>query len=252
MEALHNKTVLVTGATRRIGRAIARALADAGSGVIAHFHGSEREAQELRQDLLARGGQCWLVRADLERSNDLESLIEQSCAAAGRPIDALINNAAIFPTNSLASVSLKSIVRCLAVNAWAPLVLCRAFAKQTPRGHVINLLDEKIVGYRFSHVAYQASKQVLALLTRMLAIDLAPGIVVNAIAPGLILPPPGQDESWLEREARASVPLARPGKPEDIAEAALFLLSSGYLTGQIVYVDGGGHLLEPADGPYSH
>ncbi len=141
MEALHNKTVLVTGATRRIGRAIARALADAGSGVIAHFHGSEREAQDLRQDLLARGGQCWLVRADLERSNDLESLIEQSCAAAGRPIDALINNAAIFPTNSLASVSLKSIVRCLAVNAWAPLVLCRAFAKQTPRGHVINLLD---------------------------------------------------------------------------------------------------------------
>jgi pteridine reductase len=252
MRALHGKTVLVTGAARRIGRTIALACVDAGSELVAHFHSSEREAQELRQDILSRGGQCWLVRADLERSSDVESLIERACATAARPIDALVNNAAIFPTDTLASVSPESIARCLAVNAWAPLVLCRAFAKQTSRGHVINFLDEKITGYRLSHVSYQVSKQVLALLTRMLAIDLAPGIVVNAIAPGLILPPPGRDESWLEPKARASVPLARPGTPEEIADAALFLLSCDYLTGQIVYVDGGRHLLEPADGPHSH
>jgi pteridine reductase len=121
-----------------------------------------------------------------------------------------------------------------------------------PRGHVVNLLDEKILGYRFSHVAYQASKHVLALLTRMLAIELAPGVVVNAVAPGLILPPPGQDAHWLEQQARASVPLAHPGAPEDIAEAALFLLSSCYLTGQIIFVDGDRHLLESSDGPHSH
>jgi hypothetical protein len=252
METLRDKTVLITGAARRIGRAITFGLVDAGCGVIAHFHGSESEAQELRQDVFARGGQCWLVHADLGRLTDVENLIEGASSAAGRPIDALINNAAIFPTDTLDSVSRESLARCLAVNAWAPLALCYAFAKQTSRGQIINLLDEKILGYRFSHVAYQASKHVLTLLTNMLALDLAPGVVVNAIAPGLIFPPPGQDVSWLEQQARSSVPLARPGRPEDIAEAALFLLGSSYLTGQIIYVDGGRHLLEPADGPHSH
>lgn len=252
METLRDKTVLVTGAARRIGRAITFGLVNAGCGVIAHFHGSENDAQELRQAVSAQGGQCWLVGADLERSSDVESLIERASTAAARPIDALINNAAIFPTDTLAPVSRESLARCLAVNAWAPLVLCQAFAKQTSRGHVINLLDEKILGYRFSHAAYQVSKHVLALLTNMLALDLAPGVVVNAIAPGLILPPPGQDESWLEHQARCLVPLARPGRPEDIAEAAVFLLGSSYLTGQIIYVDGGRHLLEPGDGPHSH
>jgi pteridine reductase len=252
METLRNKTVLITGAAQRIGRAITFRLVDAGCCIIAHFHGSEQEAHELLQEALARGGQCWLVRADLEHSSDVEGLIERASTAAARPIDALINNAAIFPTDMLASLSRESLARCLAVNAWAPLVLCQAFAKQTSRGHVINLLDEKILGYRFSHVAYQASKHVLAMLTNMLALDLAPGVLVNAIAPGLILPPRGQDQSWLEHEALASVPLRRPGKPDDIADAAAFLLSSGYLTGQIIYVDGGRHLLEPADGPHSH
>ncbi len=252
MELLRNKTALITGAARRIGRAITFGLVDAGWGVIAHFHDSETEALELQQEVIARGGRCSLVHADLELSNDVESLIERASNAAARPIDALINNAAIFPDDTLASVSRESFSRCLAVNAWAPLVLCREFAKQTSHGHVINLLDEKILGYRFSHAAYQASKLVLAALTNMLALDLAPGVLVNAIGPGLILPPPGQDERWLEREALVSVPLGRPGKPEDIVEAAVFLLGSAYLTGQIIYVDGGRHLLEPADGPHSH
>lgn len=252
MVSLHDTTVLITGAARRIGRAITFGLVDAGCGVIAHFHESEDDAQELRKEVLSRGGQCWLIRADLERSSDVESLIERASSVADRPIDALINNAAIFPTDTLASISRESLARCLAVNAWAPLVLSQAFAKQTSHGHVINLLDEKILGYRFSHAAYQASKHVLALLTNMLALDLAPGVVVNAIAPGMILPPAGQDESWLEHQARSLVPLARPGKPEDIAEAAVFLLGSSYLTGQIIYVDGGRHLLEPSDDPHSH
>lgn len=252
MHTVQGKTVLVTGAARRIGRAIALALAEAGAAVIAHFNLSEQAAQDLRQTILARGGQCWLVRADLLRAREVEDLIARASAAAGCPIDALVNNAAIFPADNLASVTAESMSRCLAVNAWAPLALCRALARQTSHGCAVNLLDSKVDTYRFANVAYQTSKHALGLLTRMLAIELAPGIAVNAVAPGLILPPPGHDEDWLANRARTSVPLARPGKVEEIAEAALFLLGSEYLTGQTVFVDGGSHLLEPADGPHPY
>ena len=181
----------------------------------------------------------------------MNSLIERACSTAMRPIDALVNNASVFPEDTLASVSRESFMRCLLVNSWAPLALCRAFAAQASRGHVVNMLDEKTDGYRFSHVAYQASKQVLALLTRMVALELAPRIAANAVAPGLVLSPrgSGQAEDWLERRARAVAPLGRPGRPEDVAEAIVFLLGSEYLTGQIIYVDGGSHLLEPTDEP---
>jgi pteridine reductase len=252
MESVRGRTVLVTGAAHRIGRSLALALAEAGAGVVVHFNRSEEEAVGLRDVILGEGGRCWLVRADLEREDEVERLVEDAVRAAGRPIDALVNNAAIFPTDTLATVSRESLWRCMSVNAWAPFALCRAFARQAARGHVVNLLDAKLEGYRFSHVAYQASKQVLAMLTRMLALDLAPGITVNAVAPGLVLPPPGRDERWLDREAREAVPLARPGTLREIADAVLFLLGSDYLTGQVLYVDGGVHLLEPGHGPHPH
>ena len=252
MRSLAGRTVLVTGAARRLGRAIAMALANEGSTIVAHFNVSAGDARHLQQEILEHGGQCWLVHADLGSAEEVESLVAWAGAAAGRPIDGLVNNAAIFPADTLASVTMEAMANCLAVNAWAPLALCRALARQTAHGCAVNLLDSTIDGYRFTHVAYQASKHVLALLTRMLAIELAPGVTVNAVAPGLILPPPGHDENWLADRARASVPLARPGKLEEIAEAVVFLLGSEYLTGQTIYVDGGSHLLEPADGPHPH
>lgn len=245
MPPLTGKTVLITGAARRLGRAIALAAAKAGAGIAAHYHTSEKEAEQLRRELLAQGAECWLVRGDLGDEADVEALVERACAASGRSMGVLINNAAIFPSDSLATVSRSSFERCLAVNAWAPLELCRSFAGRARRGQIVNLLDEKIAGYRFDHLSYQVSKQALALLTRMLAVELAPGTTVNAVAPGLVLPPPGRDEGWLARQARAAVPLGRPGSPDDVAEAVLFLLGSGFITGQTLFVDGGQHLLEP-------
>jgi hypothetical protein len=252
MRSLRGKTVLITGATRRIGRATALALVDAGASIVAHFHSSEREASELVREVLARGGLCWSVRADLASEPDVESLVKWSSAVAGRPIDALVNNASIFPSDTFETVTRDEMIRSFTVNAWAPFALGRAFAKQTGEGHIVNLLDEKIGGYRLAHVAYQASKQTLAALTRLMALELAPGIAVNAVAPGLVLPPPGKDEAWLERQARSSVPMAKPGGPADVAEAIVYLLGSRYLSGQVIYVDGGAHLLEPTDGPHSH
>jgi pteridine reductase len=251
VRALDGKTVLITGAARRIGRATTLALAAGGAGVIVHFHDSGREADELRQEVLARGGRCWLVRGDLENAAETDSLVERASSIAARPIDALINNASIFPVDTLASISRESLARCLLVNAWAPLALCRSFSAQTREGHIVNMLDAKLGGHRPSHVAYHASKHILALLTRLAALELAPGIAVNAVAPGLVLPPRGRGEDWLEDRARGSVPFARPGRPEDVADAVVFLLGSEYLTGQIIYVDGGSHLLEPTDGSHS-
>ena len=119
------------------------------------------------------------------------------------------------------------------------------------RGKIVNLLDSRIVGYDFPHAAYYLSKRLLAILTEMAALKFAPSISVNAVAPGLILPPPGKDQSYLQ-ELSASVPLQRHGGPQDIVDALLYLLKSEFLTGQVIYVDGGRHLRESARGSNPH
>ena len=139
-------------------------------------------------------------------------------------------------------------MRHLQVNAWAPFVLSREFARLAGRGKIINLLDTKIISSDRTHVAYLLSKQMLAALTSMCALEFAPNVTVNGIAPGLILPPPGKDDSYLEQLAQ-TVPLKRRGSPDDIADAARYLLQSDFVTGQIIYVDGGRHLREGDDGP---
>jgi NAD(P)-dependent dehydrogenase (short-subunit alcohol dehydrogenase family) len=127
------------------------------------------------------------------------------------------------------------------INAWAPLVLGRDFARVAGKGKIINLLDTRLCGYDFKHVSYILSKHSLYVLTRMMALEFAPGITVNAVSPGLILPPPGKDADYLLELAR-TLPLAMHGGPEDIVEAVLFLLRSDFITGQVINVDGGRHL----------
>ena len=145
----------------------------------------------------------------------------------------------------LDSVTLESVMDNLEVNAWAPFVLGRAFAGAVERGTIINLLDSRLSGYDWAHVGYFFSKQVLELMTRMMAVKFAPNITVNAVAPGLILPPPGEDARYLD-QLIATVPLQAHGEPEDIADAIVFLAKSRYCTGEVIYVDGGRHLVEYA------
>ncbi|HEY4976388.1 MAG TPA: SDR family oxidoreductase, partial [Gaiellaceae bacterium] len=179
---------------------------------------------------------------------ELAALVDRAHEALGA-IEILVNNASVFPSDTLETVELEGLQRNLEINAWAPLALTRAFAAQTERGHVVNLLDSRVSGFDRTHVSYILSKHVLAALTRMSALELAPGIAVNGIAPGLILPPAGKDEEYVDRLAR-TVPLKRRGTPEDIAAAAIFLVTSEFVTGETIYVDGGRHLKENApDGP---
>lgn len=255
-DSLLSKTALVTGGAKRIGRAISLALADAGANVIVHYNNSSKEADELVAELRKRGpglqttahheNKAWTVQADFEKPDEYESLIERALAEAGS-IDILINSASIFPSEKIENITFDGFATNMQVNAWAPFVLCRDFARLVGKGTIVNLLDSRISGYDWAHAGYIWSKHVLAVMTRMLALDYAPDITVNAVAPGLILPPPGQDESYLDR-LTGTVPLKRHGGASDVAEAAVFLAKSNFITGQVIYVDGGRHLKEYTNG----
>ncbi len=245
--AFAGSTALVTGGARRIGRSVSLALAAAGANVVVHHRRSQAAAHSLAEEIGRLGVKAAMVQADLEQPSEAEELVARARDLAG-PIDLLVNNASIFEQETLEAAAFDRFVRNVKVNAWAPFILTRAFARLAGHGKVVNLLDTRIAGLDLTHAGYILSKQLLATLTRMSAVAFAPGLTVNAVAPGLILPPPGEDEAYLDRLAR-DLPLARHGSPEDVARAVLFLLQSRFTTGQVVFVDGGAHLREPLPRP---
>jgi pteridine reductase len=237
---LKGKTALVTGAGKRIGYAIATALADEGVNLVLHYNQSAKEAQKLAAELKLRKVNTWLIQSDFDKPAEVESLISRLIELSGT-LDFLINSASIFKNNTIENVDYQSLVQHIQVNAWTPFVLSRTFARKIKTGKIINLLDTRIQSYDFNHIAYILSKNMLATLTRMMALEFAPRITVNSIAPGLILPPPGQDQSYLDKLID-TVPLKKHGDPQDIAAAVVYLLQNEFITGQIIYVDGGRHL----------
>jgi NAD(P)-dependent dehydrogenase (short-subunit alcohol dehydrogenase family) len=241
--SLKGKVALITGAGKRIGRAIAIALAEEGVHIVAHDRKAmEAETAKVCDEVVECGARAWSVTADLERPEEYESLVVQALKAAGS-LDFLINNASLFLPDSVMDVGFTDVTRHLQVNTWAPFILSRDFARLAERGKIINLLDTRITGYDRTHVAYVLSKRMLSVLTTMCALEFAPGFTVNAVAPGLILPPAGKDEAYLAKLAE-SVPLRKHGGPQDVADAVLYLLKSDFVTGQTIYVDGGKHLGE--------
>ena len=245
-QTLGGKTALVTGAGKRIGRAIVIALAEEGVNIVIHYSHTGEEASELCTELHDRRVKSWLVKADFEVAAEYETLVARSLEMAGS-LDILVNNASIFPANTLKDVDFATLIKNMQVNTWAPFILSRDFARLVGRGQIVNLLDSRISGYDWKHVAYILSKHVLSVLTKMTALEFAPHISVNGVAPGLILPPPGKDHSFLDRMAD-SVPLKRHGDPSYIAEAVIYLLKTDFVTGEVINVDGGRHLMEHAFG----
>ncbi len=249
-ENLYGKTALVTGAAKRIGREIALALARAGVHVAVHFRQSGEQAEKLRMELTSLGVSAWLVEGDFSDTAATQGLVPEVLATAGS-LDILVNSASLFLPDTVQDLDFTGLMQHIQVNAWAPFVLSREFARHVDRGKIINLLDSRIVGDDPSHAGYILSKQMLARLIRMTALEFAPRITVNGVAPGLILPPDGKDESYLNDLARR-IPLKRHGEPADIADAVMYLLKSSFLTGQVIFVDGGRHLTEQDHGPDYH
>lgn len=237
---LQGRTALITGGARRLGRRTALALAEQSASVVIHYRTSDVAAEEVADEVRRQGGRAWLVQADLASEEEAGSLVERSIALAG-PVHLLVNNVSLFDPSTLDTVTLDEVQSNMAVNAWAPFALIRAVAAQGIETAAVNLLDTRIRDYDWNHAAYILSKHVLSVLTRMCALKYAPGMTVNAVAPGLVLPPPGEDDAYLERVC-GRLPLRRHGSADDVAAATLFLLSSRFITGQTIYVDGGAHL----------
>ena len=239
--ALAGQVALVTGAAVRLGRHVAEALAAEGVHVVVHYRRSSRQADDLVAQLMAMGVEAWAVQADLADPAQAGALFEDARRASSRPIGILVNSASSFDPSNVLRFSAAELADNVQINAFAPLQLCRSMAAQSQPGQIVNFLDTRVVDHDRDHAAYHLSKRMLHTMTRMLALELAPRIRVNAVAPGLILPPPGQDESYLEGLVD-SVPLKRHGSAQDIVRAVLFLLHSDFVTGQVIYVDGGRNL----------
>jgi NAD(P)-dependent dehydrogenase (short-subunit alcohol dehydrogenase family) len=230
----------VTGAARRLGRAVAlRAAREGWNPVIHHLH-SHEEAQQVVAEARTAGAEAAAVRFDLA-AEDADKLIAAGGAAAGAPLSALVNCAAIFEWDDAASFSAQAFRKHMETNALAPTALSLAFARALPdeaRGAIVNFLDFKLASPYPDHFSYTLSKYALAGATEMLARALAPRVRVNAVAPGYVLAAPGQAAKDHER-LHAQNPLAYGVTAGDVAGAALFLLGNPAITGQTVFVDAG-------------
>ncbi len=238
--SLKGKTALITGGAKRLGKACALALARQGAHLVIHYRTSEAEARDTAREIQALGVKAWTVQGDQGDRDRAGQIFDDAVHQAG-PIDILINSASIFPKNRLDEFTWDDLESNIQINAFGPLVLARAFAAQQREGSLLNFLDSRMCDYDRDHAAYHLSKRMFFTLTRMMALEYAPRITVNAIAPGPVLPPPGESQDYLERMAQFN-PMRSHGGPEDIADAAVFLLRSRFITGQILFVDGGRHM----------
>jgi hypothetical protein len=233
------KRILITGASRRLGKAAAHAFAREGGELIIHYHAAEREAQQTRDELRSAGTRVSLAGADLSDPREAEGLLARITAEGGSP-DILVNSASLWAENTLQEMRWEALESSLRLSAYAPLSLARSFAtlSREEEGCVLNVLDARIADYDRRHLSYHLSKRLLADLTRIMAVEFAPHIRVNGIAPGIILAPEGTGEEQLERFRRGNL-LRRLGSVEEYTEALLFLAAHRFITGQILYVDGG-------------
>lgn len=228
--------VLVTGGAKRLGAAIARAVAGAGHEVVIH-HGRSREAAEALAHELS--GTC--VGGDLSRSETVAAMFSQ--AADGRAIDGLVNSASLFEEDRADAVDPVLATRLHAVNCVAPSILTAALAAQGRAGAVVNLLDQKLANPNPDYFSYSLSKYALAGATTMMAQAFAPRVRVNAVAPGLTLKSGDQTDAQFDRVARANL-LERPVGAANVAAAVLWLLEAESVTGQTIFVDAGQRFLK--------
>jgi len=239
---------LVTGGAVRIGRAVCEALAARGCAVVVHYDRSIGEACTLADDLTRRGVKACAIRRHLCDESSCELLIEEAWNALDG-LNILVNNAAVFQRDSLLEVREDALWDQIRVNAVVPLLLSRGFVRRLapramqPAGRIVNLLDQRVAGQETGAVPYLLSKKMLADFTRSAALEWAPLVTVNGIAPGAILPPAVQPDGRKVSEPAGLFPLGRHPGPEDVAAAVLSVLEQDAITGQVLYVDGGQHLL---------
>ncbi len=201
---------------------------------------ADKDVDEALTDINVPGVETWKFKSDFSNIDNVDSFFEKIQSSIGT-VDFLINNASIFSPSKLSTLSIQELNHTLAINSIAPFRLSQHMAKQKQEGSIINILDSRTKRYDMNHAAYQLSKNMLYHMTEMMAVELAPQIRVNGIAPGIILPPDGKDESYTKKLSHRNL-FNRSGNLSDITDAVLFLLSNTFITGEILFIDGGENL----------
>lgn len=232
--------VLITGAARRVGAQMARTFHQAGFRVVVHYRSSQNDAETLVADLnQQRNNSAQALHSTLNNADIINEFAQLASAVFGR-IDVLINNASAFFPTAFGEMEEEQLDLLLHTNLRLPLLLTQALAPELTKakGAVINMVDIHALRPLANHPAYAAAKAGLISATKSMALDLAPDIRANAVAPGAILLPESQGSDY-EKQLTAQIPLGKMGHPTDLAQAALFLATAPYITGQVLAVDGG-------------
>ena len=244
MPELSNRTALVTGGARRIGREIALALARDGWDVAVHYATSRADAMDTVAQIQALGRRAIAVNRDLAVEPGVMSLLAE-CANELAPVSCVVNNASLFEYDNVARFTADHLLRAMRTNTAAPIMLARSLhqhLESDARGVVINLLDQKLENPNPDFLSYTLSKAALKEATKLLAIALAPKVRVVGIAPGITLASNLQSEAGFA-EAHRRTPLNRSSTADDVAQAAVYLANAQAVTGTILLVDGGQHLV---------
>jgi NAD(P)-dependent dehydrogenase (short-subunit alcohol dehydrogenase family) len=236
------QSALITGASKRVGKAIAGHLAEKGWNIAIHFNSSEEPAEVLVNELTAKYHQQKFqsFKTNLSNIDEVIKLIPKVLEDFGE-IHLLINNASVFDASYLKLTQPELFDEQINVNLKAPFFLSRDFANLCKKGNIINFVDTRITSNKSNFAAYSLSKKGLWDLTKMAALELAPDIRVNAIAPGVTLAPEEKDETYLLNLAQ-NIPMKKPGGLDPIIKSLDFILENDHLTGQLIFADGGENL----------
>lgn len=235
-----NKAALITGGSDRIGKEIAISFAEMGFDIALHYFESEKKAQRTRQEILARNVKCSVFQADFKSLEETLSLMKD--VAECYDVQFLVNNASIFVKSSLLDTEHDIFAETFNINFNAPYILTKEFARLKKKGLIINVLDTKISKNTTDYFDYLLTKKFLEDFTKMSALHLSPDIRVNAIAPGNILSPRGKGLQYLQGLSE-NIPLKQTGDVDYIKNTVRYFVTNDFITGQVIYVDGGENLL---------
>ena len=233
---------LITGGSDRIGKAVAIHLAKQGYHLVLHYNSAKEKAENLQMHIESTYKvKVELLQINFLKENDFDHIFEDF-KRKSITIEVLVNCASDFIPSSFNEQGSELFDKEMTINLKIPYLLTKAFARVFGKGNIINFVDTKVAKNKTVHLDYILSKKLLKDFTKISAVELAPNIRVNAIAPGLILPPEGKDESFLLNLAK-DIPLKTVGNLDEILKAFQFILDSYFFTGQILYIDGGEHLV---------
>lgn len=237
------KVALITGSAKRIGRELSLHLASSGWSIAIHYNHSDKAAKKLLKELDNKYPEqkFELFQSNLQNQFAVESLIPEIIKVYGR-LDLLINNASVFEASTIKNTHFELLDKEMMINYRAPFLLMRDFARYLDQGVIVNFVDTRITGNSSEYAAYTLSKKILWELTKMAAVEFSPGFRVNAIAPGITLPPEDKDESYLWKLSK-KIPIQRPTGIQPILKSLDYILDNEHLTGQLLFCDGGENLV---------